>query len=100
MSVTRKPPVEDHAPDNDKGSTSLGASSWPENPWADVEQITTRPKWGPTFVDYCSKPGQFWPNGQEPPFKGQKAVKRIFVTKGKMQPRKEITQKLRKKSKS
>ncbi|KAG1828582.1 hypothetical protein DFJ58DRAFT_849032 [Suillus subalutaceus] len=91
MSVTRKPTVEDHAPDNEKGSTSLGASSWPENPWADVEQITTRPKRGPTFVDYCSKPGQFWPDGQEPPFKGQKAAKRIFVTKGKTQPRKEIT---------
>ncbi|KAG2030711.1 hypothetical protein BDR03DRAFT_986920 [Suillus americanus] len=91
MSVTRKPPVEDHTPDNDKGSTSLGASSWPENPWADVEKITTWPKRGPTFVDYCSKPGQFWPDGQEPPFKGQKATKRIFITKGKTQPRKEIT---------
>ncbi|KAG1853416.1 hypothetical protein F4604DRAFT_1933310 [Suillus subluteus] len=91
MSVTRKPTVEDHAPDNEKGSTSLGASSWPENPWADVEQITTRPKRGPTFVDYCSKPGQFWPDGQEPPFKGQKAAKRIFVTKGKTQLCREIT---------
>ncbi|KAG1839811.1 hypothetical protein DFJ58DRAFT_733152 [Suillus subalutaceus] len=37
-----------------------------------------------------TKLGQFWPDGQEPPFKGQKATKHIFVTKGKMQPRKEI----------
>jgi hypothetical protein len=44
-----------------------------------------------SVVDYCSKPGQFWPDGQEPPFKGRKARKRIFVTKGKFKPRKEIT---------
>ncbi|KAG1853619.1 hypothetical protein F4604DRAFT_1686217 [Suillus subluteus] len=55
MSVTRKPTVEDHAPDNEKGSTSLGASSWPENPWADVEQSHHTAKTGPyMYVDRIS----------------------------------------------
>ncbi|KAG2090286.1 hypothetical protein BD769DRAFT_1395855 [Suillus cothurnatus] len=75
MSVSKKPLVEAHAPENDEASMSLGASSLAEDPLAGVEQIPTHQKRGPTSVNYCSKPGQFWPDGQEPPFKGQKAQK-------------------------
>ncbi|KAG2737335.1 hypothetical protein P692DRAFT_20823821, partial [Suillus brevipes Sb2] len=38
-----------------------------------------------------AQPVKFWPDGQEPPFTGQKIRKRTFVTDGKGQPSKEIT---------
>jgi hypothetical protein len=69
MSVSRKPPMEARAPgetnrqsvfktahlrslENDEASTSLGASSWSEDPWAGVEKIPTRPKRGPTCLSF------------------------------------------------
>jgi hypothetical protein len=69
MSVSKKTPVEARAPgetnrqsllktahlrslENDEASTSLGASSWAEDPLAGVEQIPTRQKRGPTCLSF------------------------------------------------
>ncbi|KAG1849442.1 hypothetical protein DFJ58DRAFT_842649 [Suillus subalutaceus] len=71
--------------------TSSGVLDWAENHWEETALVTTTHKHGHKVVDYCDKPGQFWPDGQEPPFNGQKHPKHIFVTKGKHQPLKEIT---------
>jgi hypothetical protein len=38
-----------------------------------------------------AQPVKFWPDGQEPPFSGNKVRKRIFVTDGKGKPSREIT---------
>jgi hypothetical protein len=38
-----------------------------------------------------AQPVKFWPDGEEPPFTGQKVSKRTFVTDGKGKPSKEIT---------
>ncbi|KAG2358817.1 hypothetical protein BDR07DRAFT_1379138 [Suillus spraguei] len=91
MSVSKSRPAETCNPNNDKGSTSSGATAWAEDPWPETEQMSSSSKRGPTVVGYCNKPGQFWPDGEEPPSKGQKSRKRVFITKGKFEARKEIT---------
>ncbi|KAG2063596.1 hypothetical protein BDR04DRAFT_1163529 [Suillus decipiens] len=91
MSVYCPVEVKTRAPESEPTSSSSGALDWAENPWEETAPVTTLYKRGPKVVDYCDKPGQFWPDGQEPPFKGQKQPKHIFITKGKCQPRKDIT---------
>ncbi|KAG1875690.1 hypothetical protein F4604DRAFT_1924753 [Suillus subluteus] len=75
MSVPCPIKVETHAPTG-ASSTSLGPLDWAENPSEETAPVTTTHKCGPKVVDYSDKPGQFWPDGQEPPFKGQKHPKR------------------------
>ncbi|KAG1741736.1 hypothetical protein EDD22DRAFT_851665 [Suillus occidentalis] len=91
MSVRPLVPVETRPSQIQAESSSSGGTGWSENAWEETPTIATKPPRGPKIVEYCNKPGQFWPDGQEPPFKGQKHRRRVFVTKGKRQPREEIT---------
>ncbi|KAG1744235.1 hypothetical protein EDB19DRAFT_1906800 [Suillus lakei] len=78
-----------HSLNNNEGNKPMALPG--ENPWEDIQPVPTSHKQGPTVVGYCGKPGRFWPDSQEPPFKGQKVSKHIFVTQGKFESRKEIT---------
>ncbi|KIK39209.1 hypothetical protein CY34DRAFT_14555 [Suillus luteus UH-Slu-Lm8-n1] len=91
MSAQPRRQVETRPSQNQAESSSSGATGWSENPWEEVPTIATNPRRGPKVVEYCNKPGQFWPDGQEPSFNGQKHHKRVFVTTGKCQSHKEIT---------
>ncbi|KAG1805851.1 uncharacterized protein BJ212DRAFT_1486191 [Suillus subaureus] len=73
---TRPLHVETPSPENDKGSTSSSAPPWGEDPWAGMDPGPKSQKQGSKLIDYCDKPGQFWPDGQEPAFKGQKSRRR------------------------
>ncbi|KAG2357521.1 hypothetical protein BDR07DRAFT_1380056 [Suillus spraguei] len=91
MSV-RRPVPQAHPidpPSFDEGTICLEASTRGTNPREDMEYMSSRPKRTPLIV--MAQPVKFWPDGEEPPFTGQKARKRTFVTEGKGKPSKEIT---------